>query len=398
MKSDRSLSPKPTLDPVHADVIRATLPVIGANIDAITRTFYGRLFAAHPTLQTDLFNRGNQAQGSQQRALAASIATFATHLIDPSLPNPADMLGRIGNKHASLGVTADQYEVVHEHLFGAIVEVLGANVVTPAIAEAWDRVYWLMADLLIDFEKQLYVDSAVEPGDVFRRAVVTSRSDDPAGAVVVTIESADPSCPLPDFDAGQYISVGVPLEDGARQLRQYSLINAATGDGRYTFAARRVGEVSDWLGTHATPGTEVDVTLPFGDLVVDDDDRGPLVLISAGIGVTPIAGILAHLAAHDCERSVWVVHADTAPETHPLRDRMLELMEDLPNATVEFWYDSSGAGALDVRSLGLPRTAQYYLCGGPGFLQHVRGQLLDMGVPAEAAHFELFSPNDWLLN
>ena len=73
-------------------------------------------------------------------ALAASIATFATHLVDPRLPHPAELLSRIGHKHASLGVTADQYAIVHEHLFAAIVEVLGADTVTADVAAAWDRV------------------------------------------------------------------------------------------------------------------------------------------------------------------------------------------------------------------------------------------------------------------
>jgi hemoglobin-like flavoprotein len=78
-----TVSPSATLDlPAeleahHADVIRATLPVIAQHIDDITALFYEKLFAAHPDLLAGLFNRGNQAQGAQQRALAASIATFA---------------------------------------------------------------------------------------------------------------------------------------------------------------------------------------------------------------------------------------------------------------------------------------------------------------------------------
>ena len=104
------------LDPAHAEVVAATLPLIGARIDEITAEFYRRMFANHPELIRNLFNRGNQAQGAQQRALAASIATFATHLVDPNLPHPAELLSRIGHKHASLGVTADQYPIVHENL------------------------------------------------------------------------------------------------------------------------------------------------------------------------------------------------------------------------------------------------------------------------------------------
>ncbi|MGB3170337.1 MAG: globin domain-containing protein, partial [Rhodococcus sp. (in: high G+C Gram-positive bacteria)] len=172
------------LDPAHADVIRATLPLVGANIDTITTNFYARMFEARPELLRNLFNRGNQAQGAQQRALAASIATYAAHLVDPDLPHPEQLLSRIGHKHASLGITADQYSIVHEHLFAAIVEVLGAETVTADVAEAWDRVYWSMADTLIDLERRLYEESGVEAGQVFHRATVTKRVDDPSGAVV----------------------------------------------------------------------------------------------------------------------------------------------------------------------------------------------------------------------
>ena len=100
------------LSPHNVEVIRETLPVIGAHIDEIT----------HPELLRDTFNRGNQQLGAQQRALAASIATFATLLVDGR--SPVDMLSRIGHKHASLGITPDQYQVVHDYLFAAIVEVL----------------------------------------------------------------------------------------------------------------------------------------------------------------------------------------------------------------------------------------------------------------------------------
>lgn len=92
----------------HAEVIRQTLPLVGSKINEITPLFYQKMFAAHPELIADVFNRGNQKQGAQQRALAASIATFATMLVDDSAPAPEDLLQRIGHKHASLGITADQ--------------------------------------------------------------------------------------------------------------------------------------------------------------------------------------------------------------------------------------------------------------------------------------------------
>lgn len=396
----------PELAPQHAETVRATLPAIAANIDRITTAFYARLFAAHPQLRRDLFNRGNQAQGSQPRALAASIATYATSLVDPTAPDPAELLARIGHKHASLGVTADRYQVVHDHLFAAIVEVLGADVVTAPVAEAWDAVYRSMADALIDLETHLYLTAGVEPGDVFRRVRVTARADDPAGAAVFTVVSADPAAPLPDFLPGQYISVGVRLPDGARQLRQYSLVGAG-GGGRLEFAVKRVdpvagcpaGEVSTHLHTHLRPGDELEITLPSGDLTVDVTAHTPLVLISAGIGITPMIGVLERLAAHQPERPIQVLHADRAPGTHPLRDRMRTLTERLRHATLDLWYAEPVAGAhhgtLDPSAIALADDADIYLCGPAGFLDDVRARLTTAGIDPRRVHCEQFTPTDW---
>ena len=369
------------LQPAHADLITATLPLVGANIDAITRSFYERLFEAHPALQRNLFNRGNQAQGAQQRALAASIATFATHLVNPDLPHPAELLSRIGHKHASLGITADQYPIVHEHLFAAIVEVLGADTVTAEVAEAWDRVYWIMADTLIDMERALYEEAGVAAGDVYRRARVTGRVEDPSGAIVVTVGGLDAT-----FEPGQYVSVGVTLPDGARQLRQYSLVNAS-GSSELTFAVKPAGEVSGWIRDNLRVGDLIDITVPFGDLPAPQS-VAPLVLISAGIGITPMLGILEALPA---DAQVQVLHADRSEQTHPLRERQRELVEKLPNATLQLWYED----LLSLDGVELPADAEVYLCGNDGFVRAVRDQLVGRGITR--VHCELFSPNDWLL-
>ena len=396
------------LDPAQAEVISATLPLVGAHIDEITEEFYRRMFAAHPGLLRNLFNRGNQAQGAQQRALAASIATFATHLVDPALPHPAELLSRIGHKHASLGVTADQYPIVHEHLFAAIVAVLGADIVTVEVAEAWDRVYWIMADTLIDLERTLYRAAGVSDGDVYRRARVVARADDPSGAVLVTVR---PERATFGSAPGQYVSVGVTMPDGARQLRQYSLVGPIAAD-ELTFAVKPVvavagqpaGEVSTWIADHLCVGDLLDVTVPFGDLAVPTG-REPLVLISAGIGVTPMIGLLEHLTATACEVRVQVLHADRSEESHPLRRRQRELAELLPHASLDLWYedvraaDAAGAhaGLLSVGAVELTDDTHVYLCGNNGFVQAVSAQLAERGVPAARIHCELFSPNDWLL-
>ncbi|MGO4957362.1 globin domain-containing protein [Luteococcus sp. Sow4_B9] len=394
-----------SLDPQHAETIRATLPLVGSKIDDIAPSFYRRMFAAHPELLRDTFNRGNQAQGAQQRALAASVATFASLLVTPDSPSPDELLSRIGHKHVSVGITEDQYQIVHDHLFAAIVEILGADVVTPAVAAAWEEVYWIMARTLVRFEKQRYGELGVADGDVFRTVRVLERIDHSDLVASFLLGARDGESTLPTFEPGQYISVRRTMGDGARQLRQYSLCN--TGEqGQWQITVKKIlgsstpdGEVSSSIidGLHA--GDELEVSLPTGDLVLTPGDD-PVVLISAGIGATPMLGMARHLAMTG-GRQLLTLHSDHDAADAPLVDELVEATRDA-GGRHELWFSTSAAqgahtGRMDLTGVELPERAQYHLCGGNAFLQNLREQLQARGVPSEDVHYELFSPNDWLL-
>ncbi|GAB3594715.1 Flavohemoprotein [Corynebacterium faecale] len=383
--STQPVTDRSRLSDEHADMIKATLPLVGSKINEITPVFYKRMFTAHPELLRDTFNRGNQKQGDQQKALAASIATFATMLVDPEAPDPVDMLARIGHKHVSLGITADQYNIVHEHLFAAIVEVLGEDVVTPPVAEAWDAVYWLMADVLITMENKLYAAREVEPGDVFRHVTVTGKKQISDKVWEYTLQG-DLSAPEP----GQYTSVGVVLPDGARQLRQYSIISGT--DMEYRIAVEDHGEVAGFLRDNVEVGDTVEATLAAGDLVMNRDDN-PVVLVSQGIGSTPMVGMLAQVAA---DRQVTVLHADQSESDHAQRAEMASLVEGLDNATLHTFYRDADQW-LEVAGHITP-DASVYLCGGTTFLQNVREQIQNLDEQPKEVRFELFAPNDWLIS
>ncbi|MFF8289361.1 globin domain-containing protein [Streptomyces sp. NPDC016309] len=388
-------------------VVRATLPVVGAAIGDITALFYRKLFEAHPELLKDLFNRGNQANGEQQRALAGSIAAFAGMLLDGPDDRPDAMLARIAHKHASLGITSDQYKTVHHHLFAAIAEVLG-DAVTPEVAAAWDEVYWLMANALIAIEARLYQEAGAAEGGVRHRMEVVERREETPDAASFVLRRAD-GRPAGPFRPGQYVGVQVELPDGARQIRQYSL-SAAPGRPDWRITVKRVaggpahpdGEVSTWLHEHARPGDVLTVSAPFGDLVLPEGD-GPLLLASAGIGVTPLLSVLGHLASTGSPRPVTVVHADRSPADHAHRDEQAALVRALPDARLHLWYERPGdgaphaaAGRADVSGLDLPGDVTAYLCGPLPFMRAVRGDLLRRGVPAERIHYEVFGPDLWL--
>lgn len=391
------------LSPKSTEIVRATLPVVGGAIGEITPLFYDRLFADRPELLRDLFNRGNQANGSQRQALAGAIAAFAAALVRHPDVRPDAMLDRIAHKHASLGITADQYELVREHLFAAIVEVLG-EAVTPDVAAAWDEVYWLMANALIAREARLYERSGVAAGDVFAPCRVVARFRETADVLtfVVRPDAALPAAARP----GQYVSVQVELPDGARQIRQYSV--SGYPDGAVQFSVKRVGsepagEVSWFLHDHVDVGSTLRVSAPFGDVALDGADTRPVVLASAGIGCTPVMGMLAHLATTGSARRVVAVHADRDEASHAFRAELASLTGKLPDAETHVWYESPAGpwpaertGYADLSRIDVPAGAVAYLCGPLPFMRAVRGQLLAAGVPAADIHYEVFGPDLWL--
>ncbi|MEU5415679.1 globin domain-containing protein [Streptomyces clavifer] len=386
--------------------VRATLPAVGAAIGDIADLFYQKLFDAHPELLRDLFNRGNQVSGTQRQALAGSIAAFAAHLVAHPDTRPDVMLNRIANKHASLGITAPQYEIVHTHLFAAIAEVLG-DAVTPEVAAAWDEVYWLMANALVSIEDRLYAQQGVMAGDVWREWTVASRTEEGEDVATFRIAPSD-GAPAPGFSPGQYVSVQVELADGARQIRQYSL-TGAPGSTLRSFIVKRVrgegtpdGEVSRHLHAHVREGDRLRVSAPYGDLVIEDGDA-PLLLASAGIGCTPMLSMLEHLADEGHRSPVTVVHGDRSPADHALRADHALLTGKLHDAVAHFWYETPGpghpserTGTVDLTELVVAPGTRAYLCGPLPFMRAVRSQLLTKGVAAADIHYEVFGPDLWL--
>ncbi|WP_073696496.1 globin domain-containing protein [Mycobacterium sp. ST-F2] len=386
------------LAPAHAEIVKATLPAVGAAIGEITPIFYRRLFAAHPELERDLFNRGNQANGSQQKALAGSVAMYATLLVDPDAPG-AEFIERIAHKHASLGVAPEQYPVVYEHLFAAIVEVLGSEVVTAEVAEAWTAVYWSMAETLVGRERELYEAAGTSPEHVWMPVKVVERVQQSPLTVAFGLAAVDGE--LPDFAPGQYISVAVQLPDGARQIRQYSLSHAGADD-RWRISVRREGAVSSYLHEYVFEGDVLQVSHPFGDITLDSPAETPLLLISAGIGITPVLGMLYFIAAEQPARPVTVVHCDRTRASHAHRAELADLVGQIPGAALHTWYDGlpegyplsepDRSGRIDLSAIAFPSDVNVYICGPTPFMEETVRQLGTAGVARDRIWFEAFSP------
>ncbi|MEU4512820.1 globin domain-containing protein [Nonomuraea wenchangensis] len=381
-----------------AAVVRATLPVVAAQLDTITARFYDTMFADRPELLDGLFNRGNQRSGEQRRALAGSIAAFATLLLEHPDERPDEMLSRIAHKHAAVGVTEEQYVIVHKYLFGAIAEVLG-DAVTPDVAAAWDEVYWLMAGALIAIEARVYAAAGAEGGRTWRTWQVAERREETPDAMSLLLRPLGGE-PVPPALPGQYVSIRVRMPDGVHQLRQYTL-SGEEDDGLRRVTVKRVddGEVSALLHATVAEGDELTLSAPFGDVALRDGEA-PLVLVSAGIGCTPITAMLGHLARTGDPRRVLLLHADRDVTSHPLRADMTRLAAEV-GAEQVLWYERDApegarTGLMDLDGVAIPEGAEVYMCGPVPFMRAVRGGLIRAGVAPKDIHYEVFGPDLWL--
>jgi nitric oxide dioxygenase len=386
-------------------VVAATAAVVAAHADEITARFYPRMFAERPDL-LDVFNLANQATGEQPRALAASVVAYAVQLLNPEAPSFAHVMRRIAYKHVSLGIRPDQYTVVGHHLLAAVGEVLGAAV-TPEVAAAWDEVYWLFATQLVAEEARLYQQAGVDLAHPLRPYRVVRRIEETADVISLVLEPADGQ-PLPEVQPGQYVSVFVNLPDGSRQPRQYTVSSTAFGN-RLQITVRRVrgaegapdGRVSTYLHDSVQGGDVLELSAPAGDFVVTPA-TSPLLLASAGAGITTVLPIVEHIARSQPQRRVIVAHADRTAQDHALRETVLHVARQLDHFTAYTWYEKvdpgdtkARSGYMDLSQLPLPDDVQVFTCGPLPFMRHVRSTLIERGVPSSSIRYEVFGPDLW---
>lgn len=398
------------LSPDSAEVVAATAGVVAEHAEEITKVFYPDMFEAHPEL-LNVFNVANQAVGEQPKALAASVVAFAVQLLDPDAPDFTPVLQRIAHKHVSLGIKAPEYTIVGRYLMGAIGKVLG-DAVTPEVARAWDEVYWLFATALIAEEAKLYAQAGTDPEEPWRPYRVVERFEE--SDEVFSLLLAPVSGQVPSHRTGQYVAIAVDVPGGTRQPRQYTISSGPRGDSlRVTIKRVRGvdgtpdGQVSGWLHEFAQPGTILDVSQPAGDVVLDESDA-PVVLVSAGIGITPVAAIMEDLSRRQPDRTVRLFHADKAHSSHALYDGLRRQVLAMSDARAQNWYEEGAeeaptlhparSGFMDLTDVELPEEAQVFMCGPLPFMQIARRTLIDQGVPSDNIHYEVFGPDLWAQN
>jgi len=391
------------------DLVKGTVPVLQEHGEALTRHFYARMFHHNSELK-HLFNESNQTNGQQQKALAMAVLAYAENIDNPLALLP--VLQRVAHKHASIGIRAEHYPIVGKHLLASIAEVLSL----PADHElltAWAAAYQQLADLFIGIETNLYRQAANAEGgwSGWRPFKVGRRVEESAEIVSFYLYPVD-TAPVPHFTPGQFVSVrGLAGTDGYVQPRQYSLSDAPNGQylrisvkRERGNASQPDGRVSNWMHDTAREGTIVELSPPFGDFTLPSHIDSPLVLISGGVGLTPMVSMLNHVVRSQPDRKVVFVHGARHGGVHALNEHVRSTARKHPQLSVKVFYetpnenDRSGEhydrlGRVDIaaiRDVAIVENADYFVCGPVPFMQAQISALRDAGIEPGRIHYEVF--------
>jgi len=262
-----------------------------------------------------------------------------------------------------------------------------------------------------------YVPAATWKGFRPLRIVSKNRESDDVQSLVF---SSDDGAVLPPFLPGQHIIVRINLGRGQENLtRNYSLSGSpSTGDFRIGVKREPNGVVSTFIHQNLKVGDIVEVSAPRGNFVLSEEE-GPVVLIGAGVGITPVLAMLHSLAESSLRlgaagkhsgRPVWWVYAAQDSRHHPFAEEVRRLLagmgnarshvvysRPLPSDTLGVHYDLAGHITTSIfDNLGVPKSADFYLCGPTGFMDAMTGALKEWGGASPRIHIELFGPGQSL--
>jgi nitric oxide dioxygenase len=383
----------------HRAIVKATVPLLEIGGEALITHFYNTMLDEYPEVRP-LFNQAHQATGAQPRALANGVLLYARHI--DRLEQLGGLVAQIVNKHVALQILPEHYPIVGRCLLRAIREVLGAQVATDAVLEAWSAAYQQLADILIGLEQARYADQAQAPGGwrgsrLFRVTRKIVESEEITSFHLCAMDGGA----LLAFEPGQYIGLRVVV-DGEELRRTYSL-SAGPQRDEYRISVKREpgGKVSNHLHDRVHENDTLDLFPPAGDFTLTAGDK-PLVLISGGVGITPTLAMLQE--ALKTQRPVHFIHAARHAGVHAFRAWVDERAARHPQLKRYYCYAqrrdqdpaADAIGLLDRQRLEawLPasRDLDAYYLGPKSFMKAIRRYLLELGVPQAQCHFEFFGP------
>lgn len=388
-------------------IIKSSAPALAEFGEQITGRFYQILFEKNPEL-SDIFNMTNQKTGNQKQALAMAVYAFSKYVDNLSV-----ILGdveRIAQKHASLGIKAEHYPLVGAALLESIKEILNPG---EEVIAAWASGYGVLANVFIEREKVLYQESAEKEGgwSATREFTVVKKHQETPLITSFYLQPSDQG-KVSAYQAGQYIALHLHPE-GAKnhQIRQYSLSGAFDQSG-YRISVKKEnneqgdGLVSNYLHDKLKQGDSIQVSNPFGEFVLQNTKR-PAVLISGGVGITPMQAMLETLAVQDPSRETHFVHGALDELHHAFKTKLDELVETGKVKAHTFYQNIKAQpqehdvkqGIINIEHIkaDLPLTdAEFYICGPLVMMKAVYKQLKALQVNDEQIFYEVFGPSKTL--
>jgi len=387
------------LSDTQRDIIKATVPLLETGGEALTTHFYKLMLAEYPQVRP-LFNQAHQASGAQPRALAYGVLMYAKHIDRLEAIGP--LAAQIINKHVSLQVQAEHYPIVGTCLLRAIREVLGAEIATDAVIEAWGAAYQQLADILIGAERAAYDSLAAAPGGWrgAREFRVVRKVPESAEITSFHLEPVDGGAVIA-HQPGQYIGLQLDI-DGEEVRRNYSVSAAPNGRSlRISVKREASGKVSNFLHQRVQEGDTLKLFPPAGNFTLAEGE-GPLVLISGGVGVTPLLAMTE--AALRTQRPITFIHYARNAEVHAFRTQLEQWSAQHPQLRTYFVYEQHAGEARAPHAIGRPDAAQLrawlpqgqdydaYFVGPAPFMASIKRLLSEFGLPQERLRYEFFGP------
>ncbi|MFM0327199.1 FAD-binding oxidoreductase [Caballeronia glebae] len=241
----------------------------------------------------------------------------------------------------------------------------------------------------------------------FRRLRVTRRVRESESIVSFELAPTD-GMALAPFRAGQFVAVRLAMPDGESLVRTYSLSGDPADRSRWRISVKQEtnprGRGSCHLHERVAVGDELEIAGPAGEFVCAEDSERPVVLLSGGVGVTPMLSMLHRLSSASARR-VYFIHACENGAVHAFRDEVQRLAAARPSVGAHVCYrlprDDEDRDAFDSRGLLTKETLQallplddyeVYLCGPSPFMQANWKLLRSLGVARERIHYEFFGP------
>lgn len=398
------------LDPHKLEIVKSTLPAVQQHGEAITKRFYQRLFESHPELQ-NVFNMTHQKTGHQPKALADAVYAAAANIENMSAIMPA--LERIGQKHRSMQIKPEQYPIVGENLLRAIKDILG-DAATEEVIDAWADAYEVIADVFIRMENELYKTAENQPGGWagFKDFMISNKIEESEVITSFYLKPKD-GAELPRFIPGQYITLHLDIpEEKYIHQRQYSLSDRP-GTDYFRISVKREypvvegsppGVVSNDLHELFNEGDTIPISAPAGDFYLDMESDSPVVLISGGVGLTPMMSMLNTIVHEQPNRKVYYIHAAKNSKVHAFKEHVQKVASENTNVKAFTIYanptdedkrnrnfDKEGYISLEWLQSVLPSNeGQFYFCGPTPFMKVVNSALIEWGVNPDDINYEFF--------